>query len=34
MADDPLIGFETDSLRFEKLLGKGAMGSVYRGVQR
>ncbi len=33
MADDPLIGFQTDSLRFEKLLGKGAMGAVYRGVQ-
>ncbi|MBA2481406.1 MAG: serine/threonine protein kinase, partial [Planctomycetes bacterium] len=33
MPDDPLIGFQTDSVRFEQLLGKGAMGSVYRGIQ-
>ncbi|MBA3707901.1 MAG: serine/threonine protein kinase [Planctomycetes bacterium] len=33
MPDDPLIGFQTDSVRFDELLGKGAMGSVYRGLQ-
>jgi hypothetical protein len=33
MPDDPLIGFEADGLRFESLLGRGAMGAVYKGVQ-
>ncbi len=33
MTDDPFIGFATDSLRFDKLLGKGGMGSVYLGEQ-
>ena len=33
MPDDPLIGFQTDTLRFESLLGKGAMGAVYKGTQ-
>jgi serine/threonine-protein kinase len=32
-SEDPLIGFSTDSVRFERLLGKGAMGSVYKGLQ-
>ncbi len=30
---DPLIGFTTDDLRFERLLGRGGMGAVYRGTQ-
>ena len=30
---DPLIGWSTETLRFERLLGKGGMGSVYQGVQ-
>ncbi len=33
MPVDPLIGFQTDTLRFESLLGKGAMGAVYKGTQ-
>ena len=33
MPDDPLIGFQTDTLRLESLLGKGAMGAVYKGTQ-
>jgi serine/threonine protein kinase len=33
MPDDPLIGFNADGLRFECLLGRGAMGAVYKGVQ-
>ncbi len=33
MGDDPLIGFCTASVRFERLLGRGAMGAVYCGVQ-
>jgi hypothetical protein len=33
MPVDPLIGFQTDTLRFETLLGKGAMGAVYKGTQ-
>ena len=33
MPDDPYIGFATDALRFDKLLGKGGMGSVYLGEQ-
>ncbi|MBA3697822.1 MAG: serine/threonine protein kinase [Planctomycetes bacterium] len=33
MPDDPLIGFAADGLRFEALLGRGAMGAVYRGTQ-
>ncbi len=33
MRDDPFIGFSTDALRFDKLLGKGGMGSVYLGEQ-
>ena len=33
MAVDPLIGFVTDAVRFERLLGKGAMGAVYQGIQ-
>ena len=32
-ADDPFLGFATDALRFDKLLGKGGMGSVYLGEQ-
>src|SRR3954463_16150396 len=32
-SDDPLVGYATDTVRFERLLGKGAMGAVYRGVQ-
>lgn len=31
---DPLIGYSTDDLVFEALLGRGAMGAVYRGRQR
>ncbi len=34
MPDDPLHGFATETLHFAELLGKGAMGSVYRGTQR
>ncbi len=30
---DPLLGFATESLRFDALLGRGAMGAVYRGLQ-
>ena len=30
---DPLLGFSTDSLRFDELLGRGGMGAVYRGLQ-
>jgi len=30
---DPLIGYRTDSLRFDRLLGRGAMGAVYQGCQ-
>jgi predicted Ser/Thr protein kinase len=33
MPDDSLIGFQTDTLKFESLLGKGAMGAVYKGTQ-
>ncbi len=33
MPADPYIGFATDALRFDKLLGKGGMGSVYLGEQ-
>jgi len=33
MPDDPLIGFDADGLRFEALLGRGAMGAVYKGIQ-
>ena len=33
MTVDPLIGFQTETLRFESLLGKGAMGAVYKGTQ-
>lgn len=33
MPVDPYIGFATDALRFDKLLGKGGMGSVYLGEQ-
>ena len=33
MPEDPYIGFATDALRFDKLLGKGGMGSVYLGEQ-
>src|ERR1043165_1045730 len=33
MPDDPLIGFTAEGLRFEALLGRGAMGAVYKGVQ-
>ncbi len=33
MPDDPLIGFDADGLRFEALLGRGAMGAVYKGTQ-
>ncbi len=33
MPDDPLIGFDADGLRFEGLLGRGAMGAVYKGTQ-
>ncbi len=31
--DDPLIGWSSATLRFDALLGRGAMGAVYRGVQ-
>ncbi|MBA3937876.1 MAG: serine/threonine protein kinase, partial [Planctomycetes bacterium] len=34
MPDDPLCGFATATLLFDELLGKGAMGAVYRGTQR
>jgi serine/threonine protein kinase len=34
MVSDPLVGFTNDHLVFTKLLGKGAMGSVYLGQQR
>jgi serine/threonine protein kinase len=33
MSDDPLIGFSVDGIRFDSLLGRGAMGAVYKGVQ-
>jgi len=33
VTDDPLIGFHTDALRFDELLGRGGMGAVYKGVQ-
>ena len=33
MSDDPLVGFESESIVFEQQLGKGAMGAVYRGTQ-
>jgi serine/threonine protein kinase len=33
MPDDPLLGFDADGLRFEALLGRGAMGAVYKGTQ-
>ncbi len=33
MADDPFIGFSTATVRFERLLGRGAMGAVYQGIQ-
>ncbi len=33
MPDDPLIGFAADGLRFESMLGRGAMGAVYKGTQ-
>ena len=33
MSTDPFIGFATKELRFERLLGKGAMGAVYQGLQ-
>lgn len=33
MPEDPLIGFTTGSVRFERLLGRGAMGAVYLGTQ-
>jgi serine/threonine-protein kinase len=32
-ADDPFIGYATASVRFTRLLGRGAMGAVYEGVQ-
>ena len=32
-AVDPFLGFATDALRFDKLLGKGGMGAVYLGEQ-
>ena len=32
-AADPFLGFATDALRFDKLLGKGGMGAVYLGEQ-
>ncbi len=31
--DDPFIGFTANGVRFDRLLGKGGMGSVYLGVQ-
>lgn len=31
--DDPLIGYATEALRFERLLGRGGMGAVYLGQQ-
>ena len=34
MTHDPLIGFQTEELRFDRLVGRGAMGAVYQGVQR
>jgi len=33
MSPDPLIGFQNSELRFDRLIGKGAMGAVYRGTQ-
>ncbi len=33
MPEDPLIGFTVDGFRFDSLLGRGAMGAVYKGVQ-
>jgi len=30
---DPFIGYATKEVRFERLLGKGAMGAVYQGLQ-
>ena len=34
MTDDHLSGYATETLQFGALLGKGAMGAVYRGTQR
>ncbi len=33
MPEDPLIGFTVDGFRFDSLLGRGAMGAVYKGMQ-
>ena len=33
MPEDPLLGFTVDGFRFDSLLGRGAMGAVYKGVQ-
>ncbi len=33
MAVDPLIGFTSEGLRFDRLLGRGGMGAVYAGWQ-
>ena len=33
MPEDPFIGYATDALRFDRLLGKGGMGAVYLGEQ-
>ena len=33
MARDPLIGFTSEGLRFDRLLGRGGMGAVYAGWQ-
>lgn len=33
MTPDSLIGHQTSDLRFDRLIGRGAMGSVYQGVQ-
>ncbi len=33
MPEDPFIGYATEALRFDRLLGKGGMGAVYLGEQ-